>query len=241
MLALIRIPLALLYFVVVNLLLLLICLVRPFHRDNVHHGARLYAGISRLLGVKVIVRVAEDTKSAGPYVYIGNHQNSYDLITICAATQPGTVTVGKKSLIWVPLMGQMYWLSGNILIDRLNSSKASSTLKQTIRKIKERRISVWLFPEGTRSNGRGLLPFKTGAFRIARETNEPVRMICASELHNKIKWNRWNNGVVLVDVTAPVALDDSRDLKEWTQYFYQQMQDKIDQLNKEVAELEAKS
>ncbi|WP_102797746.1 1-acylglycerol-3-phosphate O-acyltransferase [Bowmanella denitrificans] len=240
MLALIRIPLALLYFVAVNIALLCICLVRPFHRDNVHYGARMYSGVSRIFGLKVIVRVADEVKQGGPYVFIGNHQNSYDLVTICAATQPGTVTVGKKSLVWIPLMGQMYWLSGNILIDRLNSSKASDTLKQTIRKIRERRLSVWLFPEGTRSNGRGLLPFKTGAFRIARETNEPVCMICASELHGKVSLNRWNNGIVLVDVTAPVALDDSRDLKGWTQYFHQQMQAKIHQLNEEVAALEAK-
>ncbi|GAA0343758.1 1-acylglycerol-3-phosphate O-acyltransferase [Bowmanella denitrificans] len=240
MLALIRIPLALLYFVAVNIALLFICLVRPFHRDNVHYGARMYSGVSRIFGLKVIVRVADEVKQGGPYVFIGNHQNSYDLVTICAATQPGTVTVGKKSLVWIPLMGQMYWLSGNILIDRLNSSKASDTLKQTIRKIRERRLSVWLFPEGTRSNGRGLLPFKTGAFRIARETNEPVCMICASELHGKVSLNRWNNGIVLVDVTAPVALDDSRDLKGWTQYFHQQMQAKIQQLNEEVAALEAK-
>lgn len=239
MLALIRVPLLLLYFILLNLVLLVMCILRPFHRNNVHYSARAYGSIARLLGVKVIVRVSDKLDTTKPVVYIGNHQNSYDLITICSATQPGTVTVGKKSLAWVPLMGQLYWLSGNILIDRNNSGKASNTVKQTIKKIRERRISVWLFPEGTRSYGRGLLPFKSGAFLIARGTKEPVSMICASNLHNKIRLNRWNNGVVLVEVTEPVELDKSRSVKEWSDYFHQQMQQKITQLDNEVSALEA--
>ncbi|GGD61026.1 1-acylglycerol-3-phosphate O-acyltransferase [Lacimicrobium alkaliphilum] len=238
MLALIRIPLILIYFILLNLVLLLMCVVRPFHRNNVHYSARAYGSIALLLGIKVIVRVSDKLDPGEPVVYIGNHQNSYDLITICSATQPGTVTVGKKSLAWVPLMGQLYWLSGNILIDRKNLSKASNTVKQTIKKIRQRGISVWLFPEGTRSYGRGLLPFKSGAFLIARGTREPVSMICASNLHDKVRLNRWNNGVVLVEVTEPVALDKSRSVKQWSDYFHQQMQEKITQLDKEVAEME---
>lgn len=237
-LALVRVPVILSYFILINLAVLVICLIRPFHRDNVHWGARLYATAARLLGLKIRLRVAPQIKAGGPYVYIGNHQNSLDLITICAATQPGTVTVGKKSLIWIPLVGQLYWLSGNILIDRNNSSKAKSTLDQTVRKIRERRLSVWLFPEGTRSYGRGLLPFKTGAFRLAQVTKEPVVMICASNLHHKVKLNRWDNGTVLVEVMPPVAVDDSRDAKGWATYFHTRMQEKIAELDKEVAELE---
>ncbi|MDF2178637.1 1-acylglycerol-3-phosphate O-acyltransferase [Aliiglaciecola sp. CAU 1673] len=238
MLALVRLPLILSYFILVNLALLVLCVVRPFHRDNVHYGARMYASTARLFGLKIVLRVPDEVKNGGPFVFIGNHQNSYDLITICAATQPGTVTVGKKSLIWVPLVGQMYWLSGNILIDRQNSSKAKGTLDQTVRKIRERRLSVWLFPEGTRSNGRGLLPFKTGAFRIAHDTKEPVAMICASNLQDKVKLNRWNNGTVLVEVLPPVAVDDSRDIRGWAEYFHGRMKEKIAALDKEVAELE---
>ena len=31
---------------------------------------------------------------------------------------PGTVIVGKKSLKWLPLVGQLYWLTGSLFIDR---------------------------------------------------------------------------------------------------------------------------
>ncbi len=67
----------------------------------------------------------------------------------------------------MPLFGQLYWLTGNILIDRANRSKAKGTIDQVVNSIKESDVSVWMFPEGTRSRGRGLLPFKTGAFHAA--------------------------------------------------------------------------
>lgn len=63
--------------------------------------------------------------------------------------------------------------------------------------IRERQISIWMFPEGTRSRGRGLLPFKTGAFHTAIAAGVPIVPIVCSSLHNKVDLNRWNNGVVI--------------------------------------------
>ena len=87
---------------------------------------------------------------------------------------PGTVSLGKRSLVYIPLFGWLYWLSGNILIDRKNKSKARDTLGVAIKKIIERRISVWVFPEGTRSYSEGLLPFKTGAFELQKKQTKQL-------------------------------------------------------------------
>lgn len=235
-LAVIRVLTVFVYFIVINFLLILICLARPFHRDNVYLAGKFYSGMSRLVGLTLEVRVPDSVRTGGPYVFIGNHQNSYDLITICAAAQKGMVTVGKKSLKWIPVFGWVYWLSGNILIDRKNSGRASDTLKITADKIKERRLSVWFFPEGTRSYGRGLLPFKTGAFRIAKATNEPVVMVAASNLMQKIDLNRWDNGTLIIDVSEPHPLDEDKDAKGWAQYFHDKMQKRIVELDLEVAQ-----
>jgi 1-acyl-sn-glycerol-3-phosphate acyltransferase len=61
----------------------------------------------------------------------------------------------------------LYWLTGNLLIDSNNRTKAYGTIAELVNHFKIRRISIWMFPEGTRSRGRGLLPFKTGAFHAA--------------------------------------------------------------------------
>ncbi|GAA0858689.1 1-acylglycerol-3-phosphate O-acyltransferase [Aliiglaciecola litoralis] len=191
-----------------------------------------------MLGLNVIVRVPESVKSGGPYVFVANHQNSYDLITVCRAAMKGVVTVGKKSLVWIPVFGWLYWLSGNILIDRKNKGRAHDTLKQTVDKINQRRLSVFFFAEGTRSRGRGLLKFKTGAFRIAQAVSEPVVMVCTSNLHNKIKINRWDNGTLLIDLSEPITLDTSKDAKHWADEIRIKMQQRIEELDAEVAQIE---
>ncbi|GAC16109.1 1-acyl-sn-glycerol-3-phosphate acyltransferase [Aliiglaciecola lipolytica E3] len=227
-----------LYFILANLAMILLCLVRPFHRNNVHVIGKVYGVMASIVGLTVKVNVPKSVKQQGPFVFVANHQNSYDLITVCKSAQQGVVTVGKKSLVFIPFFGWLYWLSGNILIDRKNSGRANDTLKQTIEKIKKRKISVYFFPEGTRSRGRGLLSFKTGAFRIAQAVNEPVVMVCTSNLHNKVKLNRWNNGTVLIDLSEPVELDKSRDAKAWATEIRQRMNDKIAELDNRVAQLD---
>ena len=151
---------------------------------------------------------------------------------------PGVVTIGKKSLKWIPIFGQIYWLSGNIMIDRKHTGRARNTLDIAAKRIAQKRTSVWLFPEGTRSYGRGILPFKQGAFRLAKTTNEPIVMVTASNLHNKIKWNRWDNGTVLIDISAPEPLTEERSVKEWMAYFNDKMKAKFKELDAQVAEIE---
>lgn len=212
-------------------------LMRPFHRNNVYHTAKYLGKVSKILGLEVEIRVPESLKKAGPVVYICNHQNSYDIFTISGSVRPGTVSIGKKSLKWIPFFGQMYWLTGNILIDRVNTSKAINTISTTADKIREKRLSVWLFPEGTRSNGRGLLPFKTGAFRTAIQAGVPIVPICASNQHGNIKLNRWHNGKVIIEFLAPVyADDDSREgIRSTADHVHAVMKEKIAELSAEAA------
>lgn len=235
MLAIIRIVCIFIYFILANALLIVMCVLRPFHRDNVYVIGKVYGVMSKMVGINVVLKVPESVKNGGPYVFVANHQNSYDLITVCMSAQKGVVTVGKKSLVWIPVFGWLYWLSGNILIDRKNKGRAHDTLAQTVDKIQKRRLSVYFFPEGTRSRGRGLLPFKTGAFRIAQAVNEPVVMVCTSNLQNKIKLNRWNNGTLLIELCEPIEIDESKDVKQWADYFRSSMATTIAQLDEQVA------
>jgi len=212
-------------------------LIRPFHRNNVHHTARYLGKISKILGFDVEVRMPESVKNIGPVVYVANHQNSYDLFTVSNAVQPGTVSVGKKSLKWIPFFGQMYWLTGNILIDRKNTNKAMDTISLTAKKIQESKLSVWLFPEGTRSRGKGLLPFKTGAFRTAIQAGVPIVPVCGSNQHKTIDLNRWDNGKLIIEFLDPVFItDNSREsIRKNANEVHRLMKEKIAQLDNELA------
>jgi 1-acyl-sn-glycerol-3-phosphate acyltransferase len=194
-----------------------------------------------LFGLKVELRKPADADTYGNAIYIGNHQNNYDMVTASNIVQPPTVTVGKKSLIWIPFFGQLYWLTGNLLIDRNNRAKAHNTITEVVNNFKTRRISFWMFPEGTRSRGRGLLPFKTGAFHAAIAAGVPIIPVCVSNTSNKINLNRLNNGLVIVEMLPPVDTSNwNKDqIRELATHCRELMAAKIDELNQEVAQREA--
>lgn len=236
MLAFIRIVLLLCFIVIASTIGLLICLVRPFRADNVALFAGWYGKVSRLFGVQVEIRYHPAVKAAMPCVFVANHQNNYDLFTISGALLRGTVTIGKKSLKFIPFFGQLYWLSGNILIDRNNKSRAVGTMQGAVERIVKDKVSVWVFPEGTRSYGRGLLPFKTGAFHIAQQAGVPIVPICMSQTHGKIKLNRWNNGRIIIEVMAPLMPEEiAVPVREVAEQVRTLMQEKISALDSEVA------
>ncbi|MBW8182764.1 1-acylglycerol-3-phosphate O-acyltransferase [Shewanella nanhaiensis] len=218
----------------------LFCLIRPRHRDNVHMFAKIFSYAAPVLGIKVIVRKA-NVATTEPCVFLANHQNNFDMFTHTAAVPKGTVSLGKKSLAWVPFFGQIYWLSGNILIDRKNRSRAFETMAQTAKKIKDKCLSIWIFPEGTRSRGKGLLPFKSGAFHTAIEAGVAMVPVLASN-QGHIKLNRWNNGVVIIEMMEPIETKGlaKSQVKELSKRIHAMMSTRLTQLDQEASALMAK-
>ncbi|QIM62138.1 acyl-phosphate glycerol 3-phosphate acyltransferase [Pasteurellaceae bacterium Orientalotternb1] len=237
--------LKLLRIVVVVIAAILICLVgtiyallRFRHPSSVGVVARAFGALYPLFGLKVIKR--PKPAFTQPAIYIGNHQNNYDMVTIAGMVPERTVSVGKRSLIWIPFFGLVYWATGNIFIHREKRSSAINTMNKVGEIIREKQISIWMFPEGTRSRGRGLLPFKTGAFHTAIAAGVPIVPVVCSDLHNKVDLNRKNNGVVICETLDPIDTSEySREnVKVLMDKCYQQMAAKLAELNQEVAELE---
>ena len=236
MLAFIRLLLVVVFIIFSAIFGLTACLLRPFHRDNVRLVSSWYAKAAWIFGISVEIRPSAAAQAAMPCVFVANHQNNYDLFTISGALISGTVTIGKQSLKWIPFFGQLYWLSGNILIDRQNKSKAVGAMQGAVTRIKNDGLSVWVFPEGTRSYGRGLLPFKTGAFHIAQQAGVPIVPICMSQTHGKIKLNRWNNGKVIITYLPPIMPDEMAvSARDAAAHIHQLMADEIARLDTELA------
>ncbi|OOE88303.1 1-acylglycerol-3-phosphate O-acyltransferase [Salinivibrio sharmensis] len=216
----------------------LYCLLSPRNPRNCYHISKWFGRLSGLFGISLELRFAEGApREPGASVCIANHQSNWDMVTLSNALMPGAVTVGKKSLLWIPIFGQLYWLTGNVLIDRANRSKAMGTIAQVTEKIREKQLCVWLFPEGTRSRGRGLLPFKTGAFHAAIGAGVPLIPVVCSSTHH-LKANRWNNGHVIVEVMAPISPEgyDKDNVRDLAKHCHQVMKSKLEQLDAEVAE-----
>src|SRR5262249_9102870 len=78
-----------------------------------------------------------------------------------------TVSAGKREIGRIPVFGWFYRLSGNLVIDRAHARSAHDALEAAAQAMAEEKISVWFMPEGHRNTSGTLLPFKSGAFRLA--------------------------------------------------------------------------
>lgn len=81
-------------------------------------------------------------KENHPCVIISNHQDNLDIFAGALALPDRTVSIGKRSIIWIPFFGLYYWLSGNILIDRKNKRSAFETMDVAVPKLLEKIISL---------------------------------------------------------------------------------------------------
>jgi len=241
MLLILRVIFVVIYSIAVSLLGSIYCLLSPRNPKHVATFGHMFGRIAPVFGLKVELRLPANAAQNGKCIYIANHQNNYDMVTASNALLPRTVTVGKKSLVWIPFFGQLYWLTGNLLIDRDNRSKAHGMISQIAEKFKKNDVSIWMFPEGTRSRGRGLLPFKTGAFHAAILAGVPVVPICVSTTSGKVKLNRWSNGHVIVEMLEPVDTSGytKENVRELASYCHDLVKNKIEQLDAEVAQREA--
>ena len=227
-----------LHFIVAGVLGLLLGLCRPFNPDNSRLCARLYSLPALcLLRLRVKTEVSSLFGQDRPCVVVANHQSNYDLYVLGRVVPPRTVSIGKKSLKWVPFFGQLYWLAGNVLIDRSNAVAATRAMLTTTETLRNRDTSIWVFPEGTRNLGRGLLPFKKGAFQMAITAGVPIIPVCVSNYSKAMRLNRWNSGRILIRSlpaipTAGLSLDDMPALMERCQ---QAMSECISSMDKELA------
>lgn len=97
----------------------------------------------------------------------------------------------KKQLQWTPFFGQFLTLSGAVFIDRGNNARAVQAVAAAGEKMKAQRTSIWIFPEGTRTNQEkvDLRPFKKGAFHMAVQAGVPIIPVVCENY-----WNLYHSG-----------------------------------------------
>jgi 1-acyl-sn-glycerol-3-phosphate acyltransferase len=140
----------------------------------------------------------EHLRADRPAIYICNHTSIYDIFFAIFLSPIGTVGVAKKQVIWYPFFGQMYLLSGHLRLDRGNHGKALASMKHLADIVRRYKLSIYIWPEGTRARDGRLLPFKKGIVHLAVETGLPIVPIVISGAHRG-----WEKGTALV---RPVPL-----------------------------------
>ena len=112
-----------------------------------------------ICGVELAERGAR-APAHGPLMIVANHISNHDLFVFGQVVPVRTVSLGKTSLKWLPVFGQLYWLAGNVLVDRGNAVQAKKAMLTTTDTLQHKDMSLWVFAEGTRNLGKGMKPLK---------------------------------------------------------------------------------
>ncbi|WLH81294.1 lysophospholipid acyltransferase family protein [Pseudomonas sp. FP2335] len=208
MIALARALLVLLLIVSSFPFLCLYMLINPSKNRNLYVACRVYALINRICAVRVEVHGFDRVPTTQPYIYVANHQCNHDALIVAQALNPGTVIVAKHSLKWLPLLGQLYWLTGSLFIDRSSPRASIEGLRKLARRVVADNTSLWIFPEGTRTHGEKMLAFKSGAFRLAKEMGVGIVPVTISPAVNHIAYNAWRRTDVSIVAHPPIEADE---------------------------------
>jgi 1-acyl-sn-glycerol-3-phosphate acyltransferase len=108
----------------------------------------------------------------GTGLIVSNHLTYLDIV-VYGAVRP-FVFVAKSEVRRWPLLGTLASLGGTIFVDRDRSLQVANAGQQIEQALKDG-LAVLLFPEGTSSNGREVLPFRSPLFESAIRTGASVR------------------------------------------------------------------
>jgi 1-acyl-sn-glycerol-3-phosphate acyltransferase len=153
-----------------------------------------------------------------PFVVVSNHESFADILLI--SHLPWDMKwLSKAELFRIPVMGWMMWLAGDIPVKRGFGPSAVEAMERC-RDALRKRVSVMIFPEGTRSKTAELLPFKDGAFRLAIEAGVPILPLALSGTGTALPKHGWRFGRSAAEVrvlepveTAGLTLADVPELK----------------------------
>ena len=166
--------------------------------------------VSWLVGAKIINPDLEKLNSSKPAIFVSNHASALDVFIGMALCPYGGCGVGKKEILKIPFFGLAYWLAGHLLIDRGNNAKAVASMKKLSDFVKAKGLSIWIWPEGTRSLDGKLIPFKKGFVHLALATGLPVVPVIVHGAHKiwPAKTMQFYPGEVKVEVLDPIKTDD---------------------------------
>jgi 1-acyl-sn-glycerol-3-phosphate acyltransferase len=153
-------------------------LVVSFFEHSGRVQIRLARQWSRVLllvsSVKVRVAGIEKIVASGSYVFVSNHLSYMDTPVALANIPVEFRFLAKKGLFKIPFLGYHLARAGHIPVPREDPRAAVKTLTAAADAIRERGISLLIFPEGGRSKDGQLHQFKEGAAYIAIKAGVPI-------------------------------------------------------------------
>jgi len=144
--------------------------LKSFAAMGLYRLAQAWARLLIILtGCSMTVTGREHIPKKGGLCFVSNHVGVFDIMLALAYADRPFGFIAKKELLLVP--GINIWISilGGLFIDRKKPKSAIKTINKGINRIKAGGAML-IFPEGTRSRGGGIAPFRPGALKLASQS-----------------------------------------------------------------------
>jgi 1-acyl-sn-glycerol-3-phosphate acyltransferase len=197
--------------VLVPLVAIVRLVTAPFDPARYHAGllfrkvAVVHQVLNPLWRFRVTGNVPSDPRR--PYVVVANHESFVDILLI--AHLPFEMKwLSKSEFFKFPFAGWAMRLVGDIRLERGDLRSGVKALAEC-RKWLDRKVSVMIFPEGTRSPSGPLGEFHEGAFRIAIQAGAPILPLAVVGTREALVKGDWRFGRTdaEVRVLAPIPTE----------------------------------
>lgn len=144
----------------------------PFYRWLLNETAWL---ILRLGRIRIECTGLEKLQGLPPFLLVANHRSNFDpFIAIAACPRSELAYIAKPEIFDIPITGSVVHKCFFLSIDREDNRKALGTILRAAALLRDGTVSIGVYPEGTRSKMGELLPFRNGAFQIAKRAGAPI-------------------------------------------------------------------
>ncbi len=126
-----------------------------------------------IAGAKIEAEGLENLKTDSNVLYVSNHRSMLDIPLMILHSKDPIIFIGKSSIRFWPFIGWWLHAMGGLYLDRDNAREGLKTILAAIERIKGGESCI-IFPEGTRSQTREMLPFKQGSLKLASKTGVPI-------------------------------------------------------------------
>jgi 1-acyl-sn-glycerol-3-phosphate acyltransferase len=122
------------------------------------------------------------------YIFVANHISYLDAALIAKSIRQPVRPLGKIETSKIPLFGFIYQ-KAIVTVDRTNAENRANSVR-ILKSILKRGISIFIFPEGTfNETGQPLKNFFDGAFKIAIETQTPIKPVLFLDAFDRMNNN----------------------------------------------------
>lgn len=216
MLSYIKLFFIVLYTIILSLLALISAIIDRSFKTYFFLTKIFSNGILLIAGVRLEVSGYENFDKGSIYVFVSNHSSQFDIPALQSAVPQKFSIVYKKELGKIPLFGWQMRQGPYIMIDRKNIEDALKSIERAKKMMSDKKFSVLLFAEGTRSKTGEVQPFKRGAFYLASRVGFPIVPVSVTGTEKILPKGRLKikSGTIKIHFDKPIPTENINTRKE---------------------------